>query len=521
MRPDDDKEPRARAVLHAHGMHCHGCERIVRASVEKLDGVARVAADYPTETVVVDYDLARVAEAQIAATIERLGYRIFTPDNPRPQRSLLRRASAGVASVAALVALIWADTRWIGDAGAPDVGRHLSLPLLFVLGLLTGFHCVGMCGGFVVGYVATDARLGRSPLPSHFFYAAGKTLSYAGLGALFGWLGAFVAFTPTLRGGAGIAAGLFLIVFGLNMLGLLRRLRRFRLGLPRPVAALVEREAHAPHWPFVIGLLNGLMIACGPLQAMYVMAAGTGSAAEGGKMLLAFGLGTLPALTAFGAVASVFSSTLTHRLLRLSGVIVVALGAVMINRGLVLTGWGYDFASLMRTPPLPMTATLAEATQYIETHVTKSGYSTPRVALRKGVPVRWVILGDEITQCNRRIVVPSLGREIEVTPGAQIVEFTPKEAGAIAFSCWMGMLHGALEVVDAAEPAPAPAPAPAPSVAQTDAPLRDHVVAPGETLSRIAAKRLGASRRWRDILPLNPGADRKLRPGQILHLPEH
>ena len=217
----------------------------------------------------------------------------------------------------------------------------------FPLGLVTGFHCIGMCGGFVVSYAAADATAGRSALISHAAYGAGKTLSYTAIGALFGALGAVVAFTPLLRGAAGIAAGFFLIVFGLNMLGLFTPLRRFRFGLPAPLEKWVYREASGRHRPFVIGLLNGLMIACGPLQAMYVMAAGTGSPIEGAKMLFAFGLGTLPVMLAFGVIASMLSSALTHRLLKASGVIVVALGAVMINRGLILTGGGFDLGSLL------------------------------------------------------------------------------------------------------------------------------------------------------------------------------
>ncbi len=109
-------------MLHAHGMHCHGCERIIRGAVEKLDGARRVVADYPSETVVVDYDPRRVDEGAIAAAIERLGYKVFTPERPRPARSLAARASAGVIGLAGLVALIWADTVWIGDAGARTWG---------------------------------------------------------------------------------------------------------------------------------------------------------------------------------------------------------------------------------------------------------------------------------------------------------------------------------------------------------------------------------------------------------------
>ncbi|MGE5369410.1 MAG: sulfite exporter TauE/SafE family protein, partial [Chloroflexota bacterium] len=329
----------------AHGMHCHGCEHVIEAALRKLAGVRRVEARYPTETVAVDYDPATADVAEIKAAVAALGYRV--EDEARPRKPFLQRLTRVAAALAGLAALIFIDTRWISQSGAPDISQRMSLWLIFVLGLVTGFHCIGMCGGFVVSYVGADASAGRSSLASHLTFGAGKTLSYTAIGALFGAVGAFIAFTPTLRGAAGVAAGLFLIVFGLNMLGLFAPLRRFRLGLPRPLQAWVFREAHGRHKPFVIGLLNGLMIACGPLQAMYVMAAGTGSAVEGAKMLFAVGLGTLPVMLAFGAVASMLSSALTHRLLRASGIIVVALGAVMINRGLILTGAGADLASIV------------------------------------------------------------------------------------------------------------------------------------------------------------------------------
>lgn len=110
--------------------------------------------------------------------------------------------------------------------------------------------------------------------------------------------------------------------------------------MPAWLGRFIGRQTHAHPHPFVIGLLNGLMIACGPLQAMYVMAAGTGSAVEGAKMLFAFGIGTLPVLLSFGVLTTLISGALTHRLLTASGAILIILGAVMINRGLILTGTG-------------------------------------------------------------------------------------------------------------------------------------------------------------------------------------
>ncbi|MBY6240524.1 sulfite exporter TauE/SafE family protein [Methylosinus sp. Sm6] len=531
----------AKVGFRAHGMHCHGCERVIEAAARKLPGVRKVVADYPTEWVEVDYDPAAATPEQIRAAVERQGYRTLTREQSQ-RRRMLTKIAGFVIGVAGIGLLIYLDANWIGDSGAPDISRHMSLDLIFLLGLLTGFHCVGMCGGFVLSYTAEDAREGRPSLRSHLLYAAGKTLSYTTIGALFGLVGAIVAFTPLLRGAAGVAAGLFLIVFGLNMLGLFAPLRRIRLALPAPLQKLVARRAASSHRPFVIGLLNGLMIVCGPLQAMYVMAAGTGSALEGAKMLLAFGLGTLPVMLSFGALSTLVSASLTHRLLMASGAIVVALGAVMINRGLVLTGWGYDLQSMLGVlrgtgappapPPAPAGAPQAArpAFQTIEMEVRATGFSPNRFTLVKDVPVHWVVDGKEITNCNRRIVAPSLKLEFEVKPGKQTIEFTPRETGVIRWSCWMGMLPGAFDVIDA------PARAAPPKIAEAKAPdaKRGEVasdarssahdnhyrIVAGDTLRSIAKKRYGDAGRWKTIVDANPGLDpRRLRPGMEIVTP--
>ena len=532
-------------ILHAHGMHCHGCEHVIEVGVGKVAGVRSVKADYPTETVNVAFDPALTDLETIRATIERAGYRTYDQENPKRRRGPLEKFAGLLIGLIGILLIIFFDTEWISKGGEPDITQHLSLDLIFVLGLLTGFHCIGMCGGFVLSYTADDASAGRSSYLSHALYGAGKTLSYTLIGASFGLLGGFVAFTPLLRGVAGGLAGAFLIVFGLNMLGLLAPLRRFRLGLPVPLQNFIFNEqARSRHRPFFIGCLNGLMIACGPLQAMYVMAAGTGSALEGAKMLFAFGVGTLPVLLSFGVLATLISSSLTHRLLRLSGAIVVVLGAVMINRGLILTGSGYDLRSVIAAlkraaavqtaqPPSQPATTAARprpAFQTIEMDVIESGYTPNHFVLVRGVRVKWVINGKEVTTCNHRIVVPSYNLEFDVKPGVQTIEFTPEKAGHTPWSCWMGMLHGDFEVVEeapapqavAATPAPMAAPAPPPQeAAAAKATTSDrYTVVKGDSPWRIAFKLYRDGNRWREIVAANPGFDfRRLRPGQALQLP--
>jgi sulfite exporter TauE/SafE len=195
-----------------------------------------------------------------------------------------------------------------------------------------------MCGGFVVGYSVTDKP--RNPtrqILSHLLYATGKTASYAAIGAGFGVLGALVAITPYMRGMAAIVSGIFLILFGLKMLNVFSGLRRFGLRLPESVTRGVADGMRKQRSPLIVGLLTGFLLGCGPLQAMYVLAAGTGSPQEGARMLFLFGLGTLPPLLGFGFFANLISRTAMHQIVRVSGILVIVMGVMMTNRGLKFT----------------------------------------------------------------------------------------------------------------------------------------------------------------------------------------
>ena len=170
-----------------------------------------------------------------------------------------------------------------------------------------------MCGGFVVSYTAKNAKEGIKPYKSHCMYGTGKIISYTIIGAGFGLLGSIIVFTPMMRCVAGILAGLFLIIFGLNMFNVFPWLRRIRIKMPSFLNRFVNKESKKHNRPLIIGLLNGLMIACGPLQAIYIMAAGTGSMLEGAKLLFVFALGTLPVMLGFGFLTSFIYPSAGHR----------------------------------------------------------------------------------------------------------------------------------------------------------------------------------------------------------------
>lgn len=443
--------------LSIGGMQCRGCASTIEQAVAELPGVRKARADYETGRLQVTFDLSRTTPARIVEAVEARGYACSPLRPARPWPRTLARTLGLLAGMAAIGWLLAKGDTLAEHFALPEFQRGMSYGLLFLVGLFTGFHCVGMCGGFVLGYTAQSAVRGRRRgiLP-HLQYGLGKTLSYTLLGGAFGLLGSFIAFTPEIRGYAAAAAGVFLVLFGVNMLDWFPALHRIGLRMPGFLARFVGAESRRHKSPFILGLLNGLMIACGPLQAMYVMAAGTGSFREGALLLLVFALGTLPLMFGFGLLTGAVSGRIAHRLLKASALLVVALGLIMLNRGLILTGSGYDFRNLSALATLHLdrlkeriASPVVGGSQTIRMVVAGGKYQPDRFVLKQGVPVRWIIEGRELTYCNHRIIVPSLGLEFDIKPGENIFEFTPQLSGMIPWSCWMGMIQGSF-VVEAA-----------------------------------------------------------------------
>jgi sulfite exporter TauE/SafE/copper chaperone CopZ len=321
------------------GMRCAGCEMAIENALSQLPGVAQAKADHARQTVEACWDEDLTQLPGICRAIEDLGYACEAAPTRRPSSFLVfllfLAAIGGVA--------LWGKSLMPGMMRQLDA--NLSHAVLFGLGLLTGFHCIGMCGGFVIGY-ASRADTPLKMLGAHLAYGIGKTFSYSLIGAGFGLLGASIAITPQMRGVAALAASIFMLLYGLKMLDLTPRLRYFALRWPQAAMRGVAGALRACRKPLSIGLLTGLLLGCGPLQALYVMAAGVGDPLQGASLLFFFGLGTLPPLLGFGVFANLMSRSLMRELARASGALVLAMGLMMADRGLKMTHSGYDFAAL-------------------------------------------------------------------------------------------------------------------------------------------------------------------------------
>jgi sulfite exporter TauE/SafE len=215
------------------------------------------------------------------------------------------------------------------------------LPVAFTVGLLSGLHCVGMCGGIMGALTfglpqevrGNGARLWWFLLT----YNAGRLISYTLAGTLFGLFGAglFVALEPWLgQGWPQRLAALVMIVIGLYLAGWLPQLIGLeRIGLPlwRRLGPIASRLM--PVRRLSVALLYGLIwgwLPCGLVYAMLVIAAGQASALTGALVMLVFGLGTLPAVMLTGVLAGKLQSWAQRARLRLlAGLVLVGFGVLV------------------------------------------------------------------------------------------------------------------------------------------------------------------------------------------------
>lgn len=214
---------------------------------------------------------------------------------------------------------------------------EVSYLAAFLVGLLGGVHCVGMCGG-IVGALSLglpqEVRASARMLPYLLAYNLARIASYTLAGALLGGVGYLAAHWSGLRHaqlGLQVLAALFMIALGLYLAGWwlgLARLERVGGRLWQRIEPLGRRflPVRTPGQAFLLGLLWG-WLPCGLVYSVLVWSISRGDAIEGGMLMLSFGLGTLPTLLLMGVAATRLSVFVRHVWVRrVAGMLVMSFG---------------------------------------------------------------------------------------------------------------------------------------------------------------------------------------------------
>jgi hypothetical protein len=214
-----------------------------------------------------------------------------------------------------------------------------SLFSIFLVGLLGGTHCVGMCGG-IVAAVSLQFPGDRTPFPFHFAYNLGRITSYSIAGLLAGALGSgtllFADILP-MQKTLYVLANLMLVALGLYLAGIwygVTYVERAGGLLWKRLQPLIGRLLPIRTLPgaFAVGVVWG-WLPCGLVYSVLVSALASGSAQQGGLLMLAFGVGTLPNLLAMGLFAQQLRGVLQKLWVRrAAGLLVMGFGALGLLR---------------------------------------------------------------------------------------------------------------------------------------------------------------------------------------------
>ena len=207
----------------------------------------------------------------------------------------------------------------------------------FLVGFAGGFgHCILMCHPFVLHISSTfaDSNSGYKILIPNFFYNAGRTITYAGMGAVAGGLGSIATYAgqnflniqkfAALVGGAVLVLFAVMYFFNLSSFNFLAKLK-----------IMNKIKKFKPNNPFFYGLLLGFL-PCGLSMGAIIATVPSGSWYTGALMMAAFGIGTAVALMILAVLGSYIMKYVKY-FKHITAILLFIMGIYFIYQGIIFS----------------------------------------------------------------------------------------------------------------------------------------------------------------------------------------
>ncbi len=208
----------------------------------------------------------------------------------------------------------------------------------FIVGLLGGVHCFGMCGGIVAALslgVREDFREQQKKLLRlQLMYNFGRIMSYTLAGFVAGTLGFFAHDLSGMEGvrvSLQLIAAVIMVALGLYLGGWwfgLLKVEQMGSGLWKYIEPIGRKliPVQTMSAALALGLVWG-WLPCGLIYSVLIWALAVADPVKGALLMLSFGLGTLPNLLLMGVFAAQLGQFLKKVWLRkVAGILVVGFG---------------------------------------------------------------------------------------------------------------------------------------------------------------------------------------------------
>ena len=248
------------------GLICRQCEDLFVNRIAYVRGVIEVKCSYFRGRAVIRYDADLLSEAALREEMERAGF-------PATEKSGKGRIYDLLSVFAILLLLVLVRT--VDLPLIPKADNGTSYAGLFLIGLVTGTHCMVMCGGIMLSQTA-DRKFGAAcrSAEKHLLpvlsYNSGRVIMACVLGVLFGAIGKTILFSMKAKSMIFTLTGLYILLVALGIWGV-PVVRRIQGGIPSP-CEVKRRDPAARHaGPFLAGLLTALL-PCASSNTMWLLA---------------------------------------------------------------------------------------------------------------------------------------------------------------------------------------------------------------------------------------------------------
>jgi sulfite exporter TauE/SafE len=213
----------------------------------------------------------------------------------------------------------------------------------FIFGLISSFHCIGMCGPIAM-MLPVDRTNSAKKVTQIITYHLGRLTAYGTIGFVFGLLGKGFFL-------AGMQQKLSIFIGVAMILVILIPEKVFaRYNFSKPVFRLISKiktslgsqfKNKSYQSLFTIGLLNGFL-PCGMVYVALFGAIAMQSASFGILYMILFGLGTVPMMSSVVYMNSFLKISVRNKIQKAIPYVAVIIGALFILRGL---GLGIPYVS--------------------------------------------------------------------------------------------------------------------------------------------------------------------------------
>ncbi|MDB5191012.1 MAG: sulfite exporter TauE/SafE family protein [Segetibacter sp.] len=215
----------------------------------------------------------------------------------------------------------------------------MSLQLIisaFAMGLLSSFHCVGMCGAIAFSLPTQHLSPARKAV-GILLYNVGRVLTYTFLGVIFGVAGRQL-YLSGFQQWFSIIAGMFILVIVIQSafhspVFHLPGFKKLNLFVQKLIGSFLMKPSNGNM--LLLGMANGLL-PCGLIYLAITGALAAGSIAGGAIFMASFGIGTFPALFLLSYFGFLIKLSTRNTIKRVVPYFVASMALLLILRGMNL-----------------------------------------------------------------------------------------------------------------------------------------------------------------------------------------